>query len=174
MSEDLRFPIGEFEKNIEITSEQRKNFINTIVSLPDELKQAVANLDEEKLETPYRPEGWTVRQTIHHVADSHLNAYTRFKLALTEDEPTIRPYAEDRWAKLPDSKMPLDVSFKVIEGIHARLTVILESMSDEDFQRKLNHPESGIMTLENMLALYAWHSRHHTAHITRLRDRNNW
>ncbi len=174
MSEDLRFPLGNFDKKIEITPESRKEFIRTISQLPVNLEKAVSDLSDEQLETPYRPEGWTVRKTVHHVADSHLNAYTRFKLALTEDVPTIRPYAEDRWANLADSQMPIDVSLKIIEGIHARWTTLLESMSEEDFQKQLNHPETGIWTLETMLALYEWHSRHHTAHITKLRERNRW
>ncbi|MCA1624320.1 MAG: putative metal-dependent hydrolase [Acidobacteria bacterium] len=174
MSEDLRFPLGKFEKNIEITAELRKEFVQTISQLPKNLKKAISGLSDEQLETPYRPEGWTVRQTVHHIADSHLNSFIRFKLALTEDVPTIRPYAEDRWAELADSKMPIDVSLKIIEGIHARWTALLESMSDEDFQKELNHPDSGKWTLEKMLGLYEWHSRHHTAHITKLRERNDW
>ena len=171
---DLRFPIGKFNAPGEITPEMRGGFIATIRNLPQTLADSIKNLSDEQLDTPYRPAGWTVRQTVHHVADSHLNAYTRFKLALTEDAPTIRPYHEDRWAELADSRLPLDVSFKIIEGIHARWTNLLESMADEDFARKLVHPDSGEWTLEKMLAQYAWHSRHHTAHITNLRTRNDW
>jgi uncharacterized damage-inducible protein DinB len=174
MSEDLRFPLGKFEKNIEITPELRKEFVQTISQLPESLKKAISGLSDEQLETAYRPEGWTVRQTVHHVADSHLNSYIRFKLALTEDVPTIRPYAEDRWAELADSKMPVEVSLKIIEGVHARWTALLESMSDADFQKELNHPDSGKWTLEKMLGLYEWHGRHHTTHITKLRERKDW
>ena len=174
MSEDLRFPIGEFEKNFDAAHGMRDSFINEISTLPLKLEDAVENLDDNKLNTPYRPEGWTVRQVVHHVADSHLNAFCRFKLALTEDNPTIRPYEEADWAKLPDSKLPIDVSLKIIEGLHARFTVLLENMSDEDFQRSLIHPASGSWTLEKMLAQYAWHGKHHTAHITKLREMNNW
>ena len=174
MSEDLRFPIGNFDKSIEITPELRKESVQAISDLPENLKAAVSDLNEEQMETAYRPEGWTIRQTVHHVADSHLNAYTRFKLALTEDTPTIRPYAEARWAELADSKMAIDVSLKIIEGIHARWAALLKSMMEEDFQKQLNHPDSGIWTLEKMLALYSWHGRHHTAHITKLRERNKW
>ncbi len=174
MSEDLRYPIGNFDRNIEVTPELRKKSIQTITDLPKNLENAVADLTDEQLDTPYRPEGWTVRQTIHHIADSHLNSYIRFKLALTEDTPTIRPYYEDRWAELADSEMPIDVSMKIIEGLHSRWTNLLNAMSDEDFQKLLNHPESGEWTLEKMLGLYDWHSRHHTAHITELRDRQNW
>ncbi len=174
MIEDLRFPLGNFDKSIEITPELRKELVQTISDLPKNLAKAVSDLNEEQLETPYRPEGWTVRQTVHHVADSHLNSFIRFKLALTEDTPTVRPYAEDRWATLADSKMPIDVSLKIIEGVHARWTALLESMTEEDFQKQLKHPDSGVWTLEKMLALYGWHSGHHTAQLTKLRVRNDW
>ena len=174
MNEDLRFPIGKFDAQIEVTPEMRKGFIKTIADLPENLEKAVEGLSDERLDTPYRPEGWTVRQTIHHVADSHLNSFCRFKLALTEDVPTIRPYYEDRWAELADSRMPIDVSMKIIEGLHRRWANLLNSMTDEDFQKQLKHPESGIWTLEKMLGLYDWHSKHHTAHITKLRERNGW
>ena len=174
MSEDLRYPIGKFDSNIEVTPETRKNFIQTIGELPKKIREAVHNLSDEQLDTPYRPEGWTVRQLVHHIADSHLNSICRFKLALTEDTPTIRPYFEDRWAELSDSRMPVEISLKLIEAVHARWVNLLESMTDEDFQRKLNHPESGEWILEKMLGLYAWHSLHHTAHVTNLRERNGW
>lgn len=131
-------------------------------------------MTDEQLDTPYRPGGWTVRQTVHHVADSHLNALTRFKLALTEDVPTIRPYDEARWAELGDSSLPLDSSMQIIEGLHLHWTTLLHSMSDDDFSRKLIHPDSGEWTLGQMLGLYSWHSRHHTAHITQLRERSGW
>ncbi len=172
--EDLRYPIGKFERHSEITSELRREFIETIEDLPMKLREAVAGLSEEQLETPYRPEGWTVRQTVHHVADSHINLFIRFRLALTEDVPTIRPYFEERWAELSDAKMPLEDSFKIIEGVHSRLTTMLKAMTDEQFARKLIHPDSGTWTIEAMLGLYDWHSKHHTAHITRLRSRNQW
>lgn len=174
MSEDLRYPIGKFDSNIEVTPEVRKNFIQTIEDLPEKIGEAVKNLSDEQLDTPYRPGGWTVRQLVHHVADSHLNSICRFKLALTEDVPTIRPYFEDRWAELADARLPIEDSLKIIEGVHSRWAVLLNSMSDEDFQRKLNHPESGEWTLEKFLGLYDWHSKHHTAHIMSLRDRNGW
>ena len=171
---DLRFPIGKFDKNIEVTAEMRHGFIQTISDLPNILAKTVEDLSEEQLDTPYRPEGWTVRQTVHHVGDSHLNSLCRFKLALTEYAPTIRPYEEARWAELSDSKLPVEVSLKMLEAIHLRWTTLLNSMTDEDFQRKLIHPDSGDFTLETMLALYDWHSRHHTAHITNLIERNGW
>ncbi|HEX8637242.1 MAG TPA: bacillithiol transferase BstA [Pyrinomonadaceae bacterium] len=171
---DLRFPIGKFAAPSEITPETRVRFIQTIKDLPQKLSDSIESLNEEQLDTPYRPGGWTVRQTVHHVADSHLNSFCRFKLALTEENPTIRPYWEDRWAQLADSRMPIEVSMKIVEGLHARWTNLLEAMSDEEFQRKLIHPETGEWTLEKMLALYEWHSRHHTAHITNLRTRSGW
>ena len=173
-SEVLRYPVGEFDKNVEVTPELRADFIQTIKELPKKMAEAVRDLSEEQLDTPYRPAGWTVRQTVHHVADSHINSLCRFKLALTEENPTIRPYFEDRWAELADSFLPVDVSLKILEGVHLRWAVLLESFSDEDFKRPLIHPDSGDWTVEQFLALYAWHSRHHTAHITKLRERNGW
>ena len=174
MIEDLSYPIGKFDKNLEITTASKQEYINEIAELPKKVKDAVENLNDEQLDTPYRPDGWTVRQTVHHIADSHLNSFIRFKLALTEDMPTIRPYFEDRWAELEDSDLPIEHSLKIIEGLHTRWAYLLNEMTDEDFQKKLNHPESGEWTLNKMLGLYAWHSRHHTAHITKLRERNNW
>ncbi|MEJ7846960.1 MAG: YfiT family bacillithiol transferase [Pyrinomonadaceae bacterium] len=162
MNEDLSYPIGKFNQS---TATSRADNIQTISDLPSNLANAVSRLSEHQLDTPYRPEGWTVRQTVHHVADSHLNSFIRFKLALTENSPTIRPYYEERWAELDDSKMPVETSLKIIDGLHARWTQLLQSMSDTDFERRLIHPETGEWTLEKLLALYAWHSRHHTAHI---------
>jgi uncharacterized damage-inducible protein DinB len=174
MSEDLRFPIGKYDKDTKITPEQRKQFIQEIAVLPKYLQHSVENLSDEQLDTPYRPEGWTVRQVIHHVGDSHLNSFIRFKLALTEDNPTIRPYAEDLWAETAEYKMPVDVSLNLIDSIHRRWAALLESMSDEDFARTLNHPETGVWTLENLLGMYVWHGKHHTAHINNLKKRNGW
>lgn len=174
MSEDLKYPIGKFDKNFELTAELKRQFTNDISELPRKVKAAIDNLNDEQLDTPYRPGGWTVRQTVHHIADSHLNSVVRFKLALTEDVPTIRPYYEDRWAELKDSFLPVEPSMKMIEGLHLRWTTLLNSMSDADFQKKLNHPDSGEWTLGQFLGLYAWHGRHHTAHITKLRERNGW
>jgi uncharacterized damage-inducible protein DinB len=174
MSEDLRYPVGKFDSGREVTPELRREFIRTIADLPLKIAEAVEGLNDERLGTEYRPEGWTVRQTVHHVADSHLNSYCRFKLALTEDKPTIRPYHEDLWAELPDSKLSIDVSLKIIEGVHERWVVLLESFTEDDFKKELIHPESGVWTLEKFLGLYEWHSKHHTAHITKLRERNGW
>jgi uncharacterized damage-inducible protein DinB len=175
MSEDLRYPIGEFDRNFDTSPAARSERIMTITELPERLAEAVDELTEEQLDTEYRPGGWTVRQTVHHVADSHANSLIRFKLALTEDEaPTIRPYYEDRWAELSDSKLPIGVSLNMIESIHTRWVTLMDSMSEEDFQKKFVHPETGEWTLEGALAMYAWHSKHHTAHINHLRDRMGW
>ncbi len=174
MNEDLRYPIGKFDKNIQVTPLIREGFVKTILNLHDNLRKAISNLNESQLDAPYRPGGWTVRQTVHHIADSHINSFVRFKLALTEIAPTIRPYYEDRWAELPDSRMPTDVSMQIIQGVHLRWAKLLMEKSEDDFQRKVVHPESGEWTLESFLALYDWHSRHHTAHITQLRARNAW
>jgi len=174
ISEDLRYPVGKFDKST-AGPERRSEYIQTIADLPANITAAVSGLTDDQLDTPYRPGGWTVRQTVHHVADSHINLYCRVKLALTEDEiPTIRPYYEDRWAELDDSKLPVDLSLGIINGVHARLVSVLNALTPDDFQKKFNHPETGEWTLEGALALYAWHSRHHTAHITRLREREGW
>jgi uncharacterized damage-inducible protein DinB len=174
MSEDLRFPVGRFNPDFELSEDLINSFIKTIDRLPVDITKAVEDLTDDQLDTEYRPEGWTVRQVVHHVADSHLNSFCRFKLALTEDVPTIRAYFEDRWAELPDSKMSLDPSLKIIEGVHRRWANLLRSMGEEDFKKELNHPESGKWELGKMLGLYDWHSRHHLAHITSLRDRQDW
>lgn len=172
---DLRYPIGEFDRNYEVSPAARAERIQIIKDLPSAVTDAVAGLSEAQLDTEYRPGGWTVRQTVHHIADSHMNSQIRFKLALTEDDvPTIKPYYEDRWAELGDSTLPVDVSLKLIDGIHTRWAALLESMSEADYQKTFIHPETGEWTLDGALALYAWHSQHHTAHITRLRERNGW
>ncbi|MFN0139017.1 MAG: YfiT family bacillithiol transferase [Pyrinomonadaceae bacterium] len=171
MTDNLSYPIGQFDPD---NFANRGENLRTIKNLPSILAEAVAGLGDEQLDTEYRPGGWTVRQTVHHVADSHANSLIRFKLALTEDVPTIRPYYEDRWAELADNRLPIDVSLKMIEAIHQRWSALLESMTDADFERKLIHPDSGEWTIDGFLALYAWHSKHHTAHITRLRERNGW
>ncbi|QQS43146.1 MAG: putative metal-dependent hydrolase [Acidobacteriota bacterium] len=174
MSEDLRYPIGDFEMPSASSAKERTEWISTIRDLPGKIAASIDGLSEEQLDTPYRPGGWTVRQVVHHVADSHLNAYCRFKLALTEDNPTIKPYDEKEWAELSDSSMDPSVSLQLIDSVHSRFTNLLENMSESDFSRTLNHPETGDWELSNMLALYSWHSRHHTAHIDSLRERNGW
>jgi uncharacterized damage-inducible protein DinB len=172
--DDLRYPIGPFRPPAASLPGIRAAQIETLRLLPERLRAAVAGLSDTQLDTPYRDGGWTVRQLVHHLPDSHSNSYIRFKLALTEDWPTIKPYDEASWARLPDSKMPIEPSLDFLAGMHQRLVATLDSMTDEDFQRGFNHPERGRMTLANNLALYDWHSRHHTAHITNLRSRMGW
>jgi uncharacterized damage-inducible protein DinB len=172
---DLSFPIGRFEWNGPGTTDQRKQFIDEIAATPERLKRAISGLSNEQLETPYRPGGWTVRQVVHHVPESHMNSYIRFKLALTEEQPTIKPYDEARWAKLSDvDATPLEVSLALLDSLHRRWVILLRSLADEDFKRQFIHPEIGVVSLDRNLALYAWHGKHHVAHITSLRDRMNW
>ena len=169
---DPRYPIGEFDL---ANFTDRDENLRTIAELPAKVAAAANCLSDEQLDTPYRDGGWTVRQTVHHIADSHMNSQIRFKLALTEDEvPTIKPYYEDRWAELGDSKLPVNVSLNLIESIHTRWSALLASMTDDDFEKKFIHPETGEWTLERALALYAWHSKHHTGHIISLRERMGW
>jgi uncharacterized damage-inducible protein DinB len=173
--DDLRYPIGLFSKPASSMAGIRIAHIHTLSLLPGRLRAAVAALDDHQLDTPYREGGWTVRQVVHHVADSHANAYIRMKLALTEDWPTIKPYDEAAWADLSDARwLPVDVSLDLIAPLHARWTSLLESLKDEDFQRGYVHPESGRQNLAQALASYDWHSRHHTAHIVNLRTRMGW
>ena len=176
---DLRYPVGKFQwtpaESEEQAAKARETWIETIAALPVQLRNAVHDLQPEQLDTPYRPEGWTVRQVVHHVPDSHLNAYIRFKLALTEEQPPIKPYDEAEWAKLPDSKItPIGTSLQLLGALHARWVDLLRAMQPSDFGRTLYHPEHGVITLNRILALYAWHSRHHLAHITSLRERMDW
>lgn len=172
--DDLRYPVGRFQPPAASTPDLRAAQIHTLRQLPSRLRQAVTGLNDPQLDTPYRDGGWTVRQVVHHFADSHANSYIRFRLALTEDCPTIKPYDEAAWARLPDNRAPIEPSLLFVDGMHQRFVALLESMSEEDFQRSFNHPERGRMTLANNLALYHWHSRHHTAHITNLRSRMGW
>lgn len=175
MSEDLRYPIGNFNPPPEVDAETRQKFIQTIAELPAKFRAAVENLNDEQLDTPYRPEGWTVRQVVHHLADSHINSFCRFKFGLSEDLPKIKTYNEARWAEMEDAKnAAIDSSLQIIDGVHARWTKLLNSMDEEDFQRKIHHSERGEMALDVLLALYDWHSRHHTSHVTKLRERNGW
>lgn len=175
MSEDLRYPIGRPDLKPELTEAERAEAIDRIETCPADLRQALAGLTPEQLDTPYRPGGWTLRQVAHHVPDSHLNAYIRFKWTLTEEEPTIKPYHEDRWAELADSRVtPVEVSLALLENVHTRWVALLHSLRPEDFQRTLIHPESGRRTLDQMLGLYAWHGAHHVAHVKSLRERMGW
>jgi len=172
---DLRYPIGKFHFDSPLTESQKQTAMDDIARAPANLRAAVKGLSDAQLDTPYRPGGWTVRQVVHHVPDSHLNSYVRFKLALTEDEPTIKPYAEDRWAELADTKStPIEVSLTLLESLHDRWVRLLRSLTPEEWKRTFRHPELGAMTLEKTLALYAWHGRHHVTHITSLREREGW
>ena len=171
---DPRYPIGKFSYTGPLSAEQKKECLDDIEQAPAKFRAAVHGLSDAQLDTPYRDGGWTVRQLAHHVPDSHMNAYIRFKLALTEDEPTIKPYFEDRWAELPDSRQPIENSLALLDSLHRRWTALLRGMSDADWQRTFRHPELGLMTLERTLALYSWHGRHHTAHVTSLRERKGW
>ena len=172
--EDPRYPIGKFKPPAASTPAVRAEQIETLRLLPERLRAAVAGLNDTQLDTPYRDGGWTVRQVVHHFADSHANSYIRFKLALTEDWPTIKPYDEAAWARLPDSRLAIEPSLVLITGLHQRLVGLLEPMSEEDFERGFIHPERGRVSLATNLAIYDWHSRHHTAHITNLRARKGW
>jgi hypothetical protein len=174
--EDLRFPIGKADLDTPMTPERRKQAIAEVEAAPAALRNAIRGLSAAQLETPYRPGGWTVRQVVHHVPDSHLNAYLRFKQALTEDFPVVMAYDEAKWANLPDvPKVPLDVSLDLLDNAHARWATILHAMTPADFARGYTHPEyKRRFTLDQALALYAWHGRHHVAHITALRAREGW
>ncbi|MEO8563178.1 MAG: YfiT family bacillithiol transferase [bacterium] len=172
---DLRYPIGKADRSSPLTSGERAQRIDAIEATPTQLRLAVAGLTDQQLNTPYRPGGWTVRQLVHHVADSHVNAYTRFRLGFTEDKATIKPYDEKAWAELPDVRhLPVDVSLHLLEHLHKRLVHLLQFVEPTLFAREIVHPESGPMTLDTLLSIYAWHGRHHTAHITGLRDREGW
>jgi hypothetical protein len=174
MTPDLRFPIGAFERPSSSISADRTRRIDTLAALPANLRGAVRGLTEAQLDTPYRPDGWTVRQLVHHVADSHMNGYVRVKLALTEEHPAIRAYDEALWAELPDSRLGIEVSLSLLDGVHARLDPILRSLTPEQFARTFVHPQAGRQSIDFWLALYDWHSRHHTAHVTALRAREGW
>ena len=172
---DPSYPIGDFVRPAAVDAAQLRAAIATIAALPENLRAAVDGLNESQIDTPYREGGWTVRQLVHHVADSHLNAYARTRLALTEDWPTIKPYSEKFWAELPDARtFPVEVSLELIEPLHRRWVALLESLTPEQWQRGYNHPESGRQSLAQVAALYDWHSRHHVAHISVLRKSKGW
>jgi len=172
---DLQYPIGRFEWRGPNSEGDRKRYVDEIELAPARLRAAVAGLAAEQLDTPYRPGGWTVRQVVHHVPDSHMNSYVRFRLALTEQEPTIKPYDEGHWAELNDARTaPVEISLGLLEALHARWVLLLRSLASGDFVREFRHPELGTVSLDKNLALYAWHGRHHVAHITALRERMEW
>jgi len=172
---DLSYPIGKFDTKTPVTPESRPQLIAEIAAAPARYRDAVRGLTDAQLDTPYRPGGWTVRQVVHHVADSHLNSYIRFRLALTEDSPTIKPYDQAKWAELSDAKTaPVELSLELIDGLHRRWAQLLGGFSDADFARTFRHPEMGLMRLDLALAMYAWHCRHHAAHIGNLRERMGW
>lgn len=173
---DLRYPVGKFTRPSSLTPAERKAAVDAIAATPAAMRAAVAGLTDAQLDTPYRPEGWTVRQVVHHVPDSHMNAYIRFKLGITEDTPTIKPYDEAKWAELDDGKSKLvEDSLALLESLHARWVFLLRRMQSSEFARKVNHPEwDAPLSLDSLLALYAWHGKHHVAHITALRERKGW
>jgi uncharacterized damage-inducible protein DinB len=173
--EDLRYPIGKFIRPERLTGQARLECIRTIAEAPGRIRAAVDGLDDAQLDTPYREGGWTVRQVVHHVADSHLNAYVRFKLAVTEDRPRIKTYEEKLWAETADARtLPVEVSLVLLENLHRRWVAFLESLAPADFERKFDHPENGMMEVGSLLALYSWHGRHHEGHIVNLRKRMGW
>jgi hypothetical protein len=175
MEADLRYPIGKFRRPESVTDDQRREFISAIAEAPARLKDAVAGLKPEQLDTPYRPGGWTVRQLTHHIPDSHMNALIRMKLALTEDSPNIKTYEEARWAELADAKAPIEPSLALLDNLHKRWVFLLQSLADSDWARTFRHPDwKQPMSIDTALALYSWHGRHHVAHITALRERNAW
>jgi uncharacterized damage-inducible protein DinB len=175
VSEDLRFPIGKFVWPEAVSEPERARHIEALAATPALLREAVAGLTEEQLDTPYREGGWTVRQVVHHVPESHMNSYVRFKLALTEDTPVIKPYDEAAWGRLGDiAATPHDVSLALLDSLHVRWVALLRSLGEADWSRAFRHPEIGVIRLDKNLALYAWHGNHHIAHITSLRKRLGW
>ena len=172
---DLRYPVGKFQYPAELTPDELQRAIDEIAEAPAKLREAVKGLADQQLDTPYREGGWTIRQVVHHVPDSHVNSYVRFKLAMTEENPTIRPYHEDRWAELEEARTaPVEVSLALLDSLHYRWVLFLRSFSEADFRRTFNHPELGAMTVHKNIALYAWHGKHHIAHVTSLRERMGW
>lgn len=172
---DARYPIGKFQQPLEVTPQLRVQAIETIAEAPAQVRTASSDLSPTQLDTPYREGGWTVRQVVHHVADSHVNAYIRLRLALTEEQPTIKPYEENSWAQLADAKTaPIDSSLSLLDSLHDRWVRLLRALSAEQYGRVFVHPEHGPRTVDWLLFLYAWHGRHHTAHITELRKQKSW
>jgi hypothetical protein len=174
MSDDLSYPIGKWRPEA-LDETTRRERIAAIAAAPGELRRAIAGLSDEQLDTPYRPGGWTVRQVAHHLADSHMNAFIRLRLALTEEEPTIKPYDQARWALLADAALPVEVSLTLLEALHHRWIVLLEALAPAEFGRRFRHPEMDrVLTVDDLVSIYAWHGRHHVAHVTGLRARLGW
>jgi uncharacterized damage-inducible protein DinB len=175
MNDDLRYPVGVYRKPATIGTAEREGFVEEIAAAPGRLRSAVRGLTGSQLDTRYRDGGWTVRQVVHHLPDSHLNAYVRFKLALTEEQPLIRTYEESLWAELPEARSaPIEMSLALLDAIHTRWVAGIRSLPASSFERSYRHPDMGLMTLNEQLAHYAWHCRHHCAHITSLRRRMGW
>jgi hypothetical protein len=172
--EELKYPVGVYQLPQSITPAERRSWMDEIASTPLELRAAVRGLSEAQLDTPYRPGGWTVRQVVHHVPDSHMNCFLRMKFALAEDRPTIKPYDEAQWALLPDTKADIEMSLRLMDSLHERWMFLLENLTETQWKRTFLHPELGARDLEQTASLYAWHGRHHVAHITRLRERMGW
>lgn len=175
VADALRFPIGRLQRREQFTDAERSALVARLAAQPVTFRAVVEGLSEAQLDTPYRDGGWTVRQLVHHVADSHINAYLRVKLALTEDVPTVKPYDQDAWVQLADiAAVPPSVSLQLFEGVHARLLAVLRAMSPAEFRRRLMHPENGPMTIDDVVNMYAWHGDHHIAHVRALRERMSW
>jgi len=175
VEEDLRYPVGRLQLPADLTPADRAIRIEELEALPHLLREAVHGLNESQLDTPYRPGGWTVRQVVHHLPDGHINGYARFRLALTEEAPVTKPYDQSKWSELPDARLgPIEPSLNFLDGLHARWVLLLRSLSDQQFKNVFTIPGRGEFTLDRALALYAWHSRHHVAHIQRLRERMGW
>ncbi len=173
--QDLRYPIGAFQFPETVSPSERRSFIQQIADAPERLRKAVAGLDDRQLETPYRPGGWTVRQVVHHLADSHVNSYVRFKLAMTESEPQVKGYDETLWAELPDAKSsPVEVSLALLSSLHERWVIFLRALTDDECARGFIHSQLGRVRVDQNTALYAWHGRHHVAHIEALKEREGW
>ncbi|HZV68893.1 MAG TPA: putative metal-dependent hydrolase [Saprospiraceae bacterium] len=173
--EILRYPVGKFDWSKDVSKAERDQAIQKVAAFPGRIREVVEKLNEDQLDTPYRTDGWTIRQVVHHCADSHMNAYIRFKLALTEDKPVIKPYLEAEWAKMPDYRLDPAVSLNLLEGIHMRWVTLMENMSEKEWSLGFTHPEHNRwMVLDKTVAMYAWHCEHHLGHITGLVERMGW
>jgi hypothetical protein len=172
---DPRYPVGKFDRTVQVSHEGRAALIDSIARTPARMRDAVRGLSDTQLDTPYRDGGWTVRQVVHHVPESHMNAYIRMKLALTEDNPAVKTYEEQLWAELPDARTaPVDISLQLLDALHVRWVLLLRGMTNDDFQRTMQHPQWGTITNGVILQLYEWHCRQHVAHVTALREKNGW